>query len=238
MKRMMANPGADYHLQSDVQDQVYRGVKGEYLLSDRAIRETRGMALAFRDTLALCYYHSTCGGRTASRHEVWGGDSLPYLVSRPDLDAEGESWCAASKYSEWRQEWTLPQLAGILKRNLPSAGVPYPPAFASVSRLEVQGRASCGRIKVLRIVTDKGDILVKGDKVRWALRPAAAEERILPSAWFEVKVTAGRALAEGRAFGHGIGLCQMGTIARAKAGQDFRQIMLAYYAGTEVVEFR
>lgn len=238
LKRMMANPGGDFHLHSSVQDQVYRGVKGEYLLSDRAIRETRGMALSFRDTLALCFYHSTCGGRTASRHEVWNGDSLAYLVSRPDLDPEGNTWCAASKYSEWRQEWTLTRLAGILKRNLPSAGVPYPPAFTKVSRLEIEGRASCGRIKVLRIVTDKGDILVKGDKVRWALRPADAEERILPSAWFEVKVTGDKALAEGRAFGHGIGLCQVGTIARAKAGQDFRQIMAAYYAGTELVEFR
>ena len=98
--------------------------------------------------------------------------------------------------------------------------------------------AACGRVRVLRIVTDKGDILVKGDKVRWALRPAGAEERILPSAWFDVKVSGGRALAEGRAFGHGVGLCQFGTIARAKAGQDFRAILTAYYSGTELVEYR
>lgn len=237
-KRMLNAPNGDFHVHSDVQDQVYRGVKSEYLLSDRAIRETRGMALLFRDSLAHCFYHSTCGGRTASRHEVWGGDSSAYLISRPDLDPSGTPWCRASRYSEWKQEWGLPQLAGILKRNLASAGVTGKPGFSKVLRLEVASRASCGRIKLLRIVTDQGDVMVKGDKVRWALRPAGAEERILPSAWFDVKVTDGRAVSQGKAFGHGIGLCQVGTIARAKAGQDFRAIMSAYYAGTELVEFR
>lgn len=238
LKRMLARRNEDFHLHADVSDQVYKGVKGEYLLSDRAIRETMGMTLAFRDSLAQCYYHSTCGGRTAARHELWGGDSMAYLVSRPDLDPAGARWCQASRYSEWRQEWTLSQLAGILRRNLASAGVSGAPAFGSVYRLDVLSRAACGRVKVLRIGTDKGDVMVKGDKVRWALRPAGAEQKILPSAWFDVKVTEGRALAQGRGFGHGIGLCQVGNIARAKAGQDFRQIMQAYYAGTELVEFR
>lgn len=237
-KRMLASPLGDFHLHSDVSDQVYKGVKGEYLLSDRAIRETRGMILTYRDSLAQCYYHSTCGGRTASRHELWGGDSLSYLISRPDLEPGGARFCRASKYSEWRQEWTLGQLAGILNRNLASAGVAGASGITRVTGLDVLSRAACGRIRVLRISTDKGQFQVKGDKVRWALRPAGAEERILPSAWFDVKVTEGKALVQGRAFGHGIGLCQMGTIARARAGQDFRKIMLAYYAGTDLVEYR
>ena len=119
----------------------------------------------------------------------------------------------------------MPQLAGILKRNLASANVGRHAPFTKVLRMDVTSRAACGRVRMLRIATDRGEILVKGDKVRWALRPAGAEERILPSAWFDMKVAEGKALAEGRAFGHGIGLCQVGTIARAKAGQDFRTIM-------------
>jgi stage II sporulation protein D len=237
-KRMLNNPNGDFHVYSDVQDQVYKGVRSEYLLSDRAIRETRGMALVIRDSLVHCYYHSTCGGRTAMRHELWGGDSTAYLISRPDTDPAGTAWCQSSKYSEWKQEWTLPQLAGILKRNLKSANVPDYPEFSKLVRIEIPTRAACGRVRTLRLVTDRGDITVKGDKVRWALRPAGAEERILPSAWFDAKVTDGKAIVQGKGFGHGIGLCQVGSIARAKAGQDFRKIMLSYYTGAELVEFR
>jgi stage II sporulation protein D len=34
--------------------------------------------------------------------------------------------------------------------------------------------------------------------------------------------------------GHGVGMCQWGAIGRARAGQDFRTILRAYYPGTTV----
>ncbi len=237
-KRMLHPGNPDFHVYSDVQDQVYKGVKGEYLLSDRAVWETRGMAVLYGDSLAQCYYFSTCGGRTAGKHEVWSGDSIPYLISRPDTDGLGDSFCHASKYSTWNEEWSLPQLAGILKRNLKSAGVPAYPSFSTVKDVGVDARAPSGRIRVLRIITDKGPILVKGDKVRWALRPAASEDKILPSSWFDIKVAGGRVTAQGRAFGHGVGLCQTGAIGRARANQNYKEIIDAYYAGVQVVEFK
>ncbi|HKP96912.1 MAG TPA: SpoIID/LytB domain-containing protein [Fibrobacteria bacterium] len=237
-KRMLRAGAGDFHIYSDVQDQVYKGVRGEYLLSDRAVWETRNMAVCHGDTLAICYYFSTCGGRTASKHEVWGGDSIPYLITRPDVDEMGAPFCQASRYSSWTQEWSQAQLTGILRRNLRSAGVADFPAFSSLRGFEVPQRATCGRIEALKILTDKGPILVKGDKVRWAMRPSASSDKILPSAFFTVKLAGGKITAQGKAFGHGVGLCQVGAIGRARADQDFRQIIEAYYTGVQVVEFK
>ncbi len=237
-KRMLRSGNQDFHLYSDVQDQVYKGVRGEYLLSDRAVWETRGMAVTHADTLALCYYFSTCGGHTASKDEVWGGGAIPYLTARGDTDDTGEPWCKASKYSAWTEEWTASQLTGILRRNLRSAGVGDYPNFNVLKDLDVVQRASCGRIRVLRLQTDRGPIQVKGDKVRWALRPAATESKILPSAWFNVKLAGGKVTAEGKGFGHGVGLCQVGAIGRARAKQNYREIIQAYYQGVQIVEFK
>ncbi len=237
-KRMLRPGARDFHIYNDVQDQVYKGVRGEYLLSDRAVWETRGMAVSHADTLAICYYFSTCGGHTASKHEVWGGDSIPYLVSRPDLDLLGEPYCAVSKYSDWTQEWSQAQLAGILRRNLRAAGVMDAPPFSSIKGMEIAQRAAGGRIRLLNIKTDKGLIQVKGDKVRWALRPSATDDKILPSASFSLKLGDGKVTAQGKGFGHGVGLCQVGAIGRAKANQNFRQIIEAYYTGVQVVEFK
>jgi stage II sporulation protein D len=237
-KRMMRPGAGDFHVYSDVQDQVYRGVKGEYLLSDRAIWETRNMAVIHADTLAICYYFSTCGGRTASKHEVWGGDSIPYLVTRPDLNELGDPFCQASKYSSWNQQWTPVQMASILRQDLRSAGVSDFPPFSRLQGFDVSQRAACGRIRLLTIRTDRGPIRIKGDKVRWAMRPSAASDKILPSAFFDVKMADGKITAQGKAFGHGVGLCQVGAIGRAKAGQNFRQIIEAYYTGVQVVEFK
>lgn len=237
-KRMLHPGNPDFHVYSDVQDQVYKGVRGEYLLSDRAVWETRGIAVLYGDSLAQCYYFSTCGGRTASKHEAWSGDSIPYLVSRPDTDGMGDVFCRASKYSSWTEDWSLAQLTGILKRNLKSAGAAGYPPFSSVKDIDITSRAAGGRIRVLRITTDKGPILIKGDKVRWALRPSANEEKILPSAWFDIKVAGGRVTAQGRAFGHGVGLCQMGAIGRARANENYKEIIDAYYKGVQLIEFK
>jgi stage II sporulation protein D len=35
-------------------------------------------------------------------------------------------------------------------------------------------------------------------------------------------------------YGHGVGMCQWGAIGRARAGQDFREILRAYYPGTAI----
>ncbi len=46
-----------------------------------------------------------------------------------------------------------------------------------------------------------------------------------------------KVVARGKGYGHGIGMCQHGALARAKAGQDFRAILAHYYPGAEVGVF-
>ena len=40
-----------------------------------------------------------------------------------------------------------------------------------------------------------------------------------------------RVATRGRGFGHGIGLCQTGALARAGQGQSFQEIQAHYYPG-------
>ncbi len=43
-----------------------------------------------------------------------------------------------------------------------------------------------------------------------------------------------RVVATGGGNGHGVGLCQTGAIARARAGESFAEILEAYYPGTKI----
>jgi SpoIID/LytB domain protein len=38
----------------------------------------------------------------------------------------------------------------------------------------------------------------------------------------------------GGGWGHGVGMCQWGAVGRARAGQGYREILRAYFAGAEV----
>jgi SpoIID/LytB domain protein len=236
LKRMLARVGADYDLLSSVQDQVYGGAAAEHAMSDRAIRETAGMVLSYRDSLAQCYYHSTCGGHTASRHEVWGGPQVPYLISGPDTDAQGRAWCAASRYMNWTQSWDADALAVILRRNISAANGRGPASFQKITGARVRERFSDGRIQLLEIATDRGRVELRGDKTRFALRPGSGSGRILESARFEISTQGNHIVASGSGFGHGIGMCQMGAQGRALAGQGYAEILEAYYPGTSLAK--
>ncbi len=236
VKRALARTREPFDLHSSVQDQVYGGAGAEHPMSDRSIRETAGLLLLYGDSLAHTYYHSTCGGKTASRHEMWGGEHIPYLVSSPDTDEAGQAWCRASRYMDWTQTWSVDALSGIARRNMSAAGVRNPPAFHVVTGFDVRGRYDDGRIRQLDLKTDKGIIPLRGDKTRWALKPAPGTGRILESARFDIEIKAGRVTARGSGFGHGIGMCQMGALGRAAAGQNYTQILQAYYPGTELAK--
>jgi SpoIID/LytB domain protein len=43
-------------------------------------------------------------------------------------------------------------------------------------------------------------------------------------------------IARGGGWGHGAGMCQWGAVGRAESGQDYRQILRAYYSGAEVAK--
>ena len=101
--------------------------------------------------------------------------------------------------------------------------------------LRVRGRTAEGRVDVLEITCDAGIYRVRGDQTRRVLVPADGRPSMLRSAWFELDVEAGRTVtARGRGWGHGLGMCQMGALGRAEAGQDVAGILLAYYPGARL----
>ena len=238
LRRLMRPAGTRFDLYADVQDQVYKGMKDEYALSDAAIQQTRGQVLLYNDTLIVGFYHSTCGGMTANREEVWEGDPAAYLVARSDLDSNGKPWCAGSPLLEWSQSWSPSALSAILKRNFATARAQGPTNFDRITKFTIEARARCGRIARLRIDTDEGPVFIRGDKVRWGLKPIRQDGRILESANFNIGFEGQQIVARGRGFGHGVGLCQWGAMGRARAGQNYRTILTAYYTQTRLVEYR
>ncbi len=226
-----------FDLYSDQRDQVYNGIRSETFITDKAVSETRGLLLYFQDELAKCYYHSTCGGKTANIHEVWGGKALPYLSARSDLDDNNVPYCKASSYRFWYESWNITQLTRIIRENLASANVKDIPAFNRITGMNILSHTASGRNKILMIQTDKGPINVYGDKIRWALRRSDDPRKILASISFDIKKFGPTILLEGRGFGHGIGMCQMGAMGRALRGQNFVEILYAYYDQTRIVRF-
>ncbi|HEX6041520.1 SpoIID/LytB domain-containing protein [Longimicrobium sp.] len=228
-----AEQGFDVY--ATVEDQVYGGAGAENETVNRAVRETSGEILAYNGRPITAYYHSTCAGQTAAIDEVWNNAPVPYLVSVRDVDAGGQAYDRSSSRFSWTVRWTHDQLVGILNRTL--ADSLRGRRISRIEDMRILERTPSDRVRAMRIQTDAGTFTVGKDRVRWILRPTA--ETTLNSSKFDIQLSRGggritEVVANGGGWGHGIGMCQVGAMGRARAGQDYRTILRTYYPGTVI----
>ena len=230
---------SQFDMVATVMDQVYGGVNAETPLGNSAVVATTGLVLTYHGVVVNAPYHSTCGGSTASASEVWRSGDEPYLVPVSDrIPGTDSYYCDVSPRFRWTRTFTNAALRSALERYLDD--------YVSVGRggvgqpksVKVSARTPSGRVRSLVIETDRGRYTLRANDIRFVLRSSSGE--ILNSTYFSVESergargSLGRLIVRGSGYGHGIGMCQWGAIGRARAGQDFREILRTYYPGTMV----
>ncbi len=229
-----------FDLYSSVEDQVYGPVESEKPLATRCVESTRGQVSLFGGEPIRANYCSTCGGITADVWEAWPTEPRGYLVGIADRGASGPDHCAQSPQYRWRETWPVDQFAATITRWAPTQQVPLPPGgLGEIRDVRVDARSRSGRVWRLRVVTSNGDVLIPAYSLRQVLRRPSGGDAILRSNLFKIAARreGGRVvevIASGAGSGHGVGLCQTGALAMARAGAKAGEILAHYYAGTEV----
>ena len=113
MAHLQQYGGEPYDMKSSVADQVYEGADAEVKLVNKAIDETGGRVAMYHDDFITAYYQSTCGGMTDNIEAVWDKKELPYLKAVDDSSA-----CSWSKYFNWKEVYTEPQLRARIEQYL------------------------------------------------------------------------------------------------------------------------
>jgi stage II sporulation protein D len=133
----------------DTRSQVYRGVTGESVRSDAAVRDTAGRILTYDGVPAVTYYFSTSGGHTENiEFSFVGALSKPWLVGVPD------PYDTQSPYHRWQVNTS----AASLDRTLGAPG-----AFR---RVKVLQRGVSPRVVRARVIGTKGSIELSGPTIR------------------------------------------------------------------------
>ena len=236
--RMRARGQRDFDLRATDSDQVYGGVAAETFWGDLAIAATAGWVLSYRGDVVTGPYHSACGGGTSLPSETWRGGQNGFLRAVSDISPRtGRPWCEIAPRAQWERRIPAADLANSLERYGRSYATIPPGASGSIRDVRVDTRTSTSRAATVVFATAAGDITFRTDNIRYVLRPAG---EILPSTDFTVATERNSAgvlqtvVVKGRGYGHGVGLCQWGAIARARAGDDFRAILKAYYPGADI----
>ena len=207
-----------YHLRGDTGGQVYGGLDAESAEVVGATRATRGQYLAFHGSPILAVYHSAAGGMTASAEEVWGRP-VPYLVS---VEVEHEE---ESPDTYWR--------AAFPGTTLGCALAPVGVRVGPVREVRVAERSASGRAYRVRIRGDAGEAVLPARELRRVLG-----EGVIRSTLFDVRDAPEGFVFVGSGHGHGVGMSQWGAQAMAMRGAGYREILAAFYPGTQLAEGR
>jgi stage II sporulation protein D len=197
------------------------------------VTQTAGVVLMFDRQPAQALFHADCGGHTSTSSAVWGGADRTYLVARPD---EG---VPPTVHAEWQYDVSLADLTAALAGARVDARTPLQ---GSVDAIEIASRDDAGRAEQITIRRRGGTAalgatttVMRGDAFRQALSRAFGP-RAIRSTRFDIRRTGATFTFSGRGFGHGVGLCQAGALARLHAGASPADVIRHYYPGVVLAQ--
>jgi stage II sporulation protein D (peptidoglycan lytic transglycosylase) len=189
-----------------------------------AVAQTAGMVLWYGSGPASVLFHADCGGHTSAVADVWPGPARPYLASIAD---DGP---ARAAHTTWEFEVETKKLLAALNADARTRVGKRLTAIAPIERDDA-GRARLVALRGTRQLT------VRGEELRVVLTRAFGAKSVRSTS-FDVTKRGSGFVFEGRGYGHGVGLCQVGALARLKAGAQPEQILSRYYPGTRLVVLR
>ena len=185
-------------------------------VTGQSVARTTGQVLTYQGGLAAVFYSASCGGRTEIPSAVWPGEvDAPYMPSQLDDACEGQPvWSAQLKTGDVARALELGGFRGAL-RDLRI--VSYHPS-GRVDRLDVDGLTPPQ-------LTGQDLRMIVGSQIGW---------QYIKSTAFELERSADGFVFSGRGYGHGVGLCVIGSTRLAEAGQPAPSILARYFPGAMI----
>jgi stage II sporulation protein D len=185
-----------------------------------AALRTAGEVLWFANAPARAVFHADCGGHTSAAAAVWGGLAPAYLAARED------SVPAGAAHAEWTFESRVDAMRLALNAD------PRTAVGERLDDIDIAGRDAAGRAEKI-VLRGTRTFVIRGEVFREVITRRLGV-RTLKSTLFTVKKARGTFTFTGRGFGHGVGLCQAGALARLKAGDSPDDVLGFYFPGASI----
>ncbi len=236
-----------FNVCADDHCQRYQGItriKGDNAVE--AVRATRGMVLMYDGEICDARFSKCCGGVMEEFQNCWEDKPKAYLRAVPDSVGGGKAFCDTTdkrilsqvlngydqetvNFFRWRQEYGVKELSELIKRK---SGVD----FGDVVDLVPVKCGPSGRLVLLKIVGTKR-MLTVGKELE--IRKWLSDTHLYSSAFDVEKVVddkgeVTRFVLNGRGWGHGVGLCQIGAAVMGDKGYGYDEILAHYYPGSKI----
>lgn len=190
----------------------------------RGVERTRGEVMLDQDGAPIqAYFHSYAGGFTATAQEGLNRNEEPdWIRSRSVPDNE----YAPEDVKTWQARIPLEQVTSALAKMGVNVG--------QVQSIEIVEMGPSDRITRLKVVGSAGTEEVHGADFRVALGPEEFRSTRVNRDTFGIE--GAHLVAEGRGFGHGVGLSQWDTYKMARDGRKAEDIIEFFFDNISIVQ--
>ena len=245
--------GSNYDLCADVECQVFAGNNKRTAITDQAVAETKGLCLFYGDEIIGAYYASNCGGISEDVENVWPDRSnpVPYWSSHFDSDKEinydpknnPEEWIRSNpdvfcnpdfhpELPEWSKKnfrWQVEMTIDELSSNLNEIK-----EIGHLKDIIIIERGNSGRIIKSKFIGENDSLELNSElDIRKIKKPPFRSSCFVVEKVIDDQLN-DKYIFKGAGWGHGVGMCQSGAVARAFSGQSFIQILNHYFPRTEI----
>lgn len=260
----LKHPNDPFDLCAHVHCQAYSGCSHYDERASAAVEATRGLVLIIEGRVAEAVYSACCGGHTEDKANVWNPPDVPHLKGRWDMDDDKNTmgnldlskepdvekwigslpnvWCnteafdglpeilrKAERHFRWEIKYSRRELEDIVRRKSGED-------IGELIDIIPLQRGNSGRLMEIEILGTIKNLLVQRElNIRNILSP-----KYLESACFSIEVEDGadgrpiNFILRGAGWGHGVGMCQVGSGVMAAKSKNFKEILLHYYPGTKI----
>ena len=206
-----------------------------------AVRATHGQILTYDGEICDTRFAKCCGGITEEYRYCWENINKPYLKSVHDPYCNTHDTAVLAEvlndydqetqdFYDWFVSYTQQELSALIERK---QGI----HIGRVRHIEALEKGLSGRISLLKI-TGEYKTLIIGKELE--IRKTLSDTHLYSSAFTVHEQDADadgfptRFVFNGRGWGHGVGLCQIGAAVMGARGVSYDDILSYYYVGAKL----
>ncbi|MBO4444178.1 MAG: DUF4922 domain-containing protein [Bacteroidaceae bacterium] len=219
--------------------QRYQGLARITDAAVEAVKATRGQVLTYKGAIVDARFSKCCGGMSELYETCWDDTPHPeFSAVRDSMEDDKTDFCdtddkallatilndydtATHNFYSWTERYSVDELSNLVRTK---SGID----IGTITALTPLQRGASGRICLLRIEGTRRSLEVgKELEIRRLLSPTH-----LRSSWFTPTIENGVVTLNGKGWGHGVGMCQIGAAVMASRGYTAKQILAHYYPST------
>lgn len=182
---------------------------------NEAVVSTQNEIITYQGKCIKAFFHASSPEGTENISEIWGGETLPYLL--PVESKEEESYANRTSQASFSYEEFLTKL----KEDQSSRSSL---TVEQAKETKICDETVSGRVKNIQV----GDQKISAEKLRTILG--------LKSTKFTLELTDTNIIFHVIGYGHGVGMSQVGANYYANHGMGYADIITHYYTGVSITK--